>query len=120
MCLANREEVIAFLQTMRQRIRSNNNEILIVKREENDKLITDIGLTKELIRDEIILKLSYEDYSKGPEDDRNGDNGKIWIFYKEVWGYGLYVKLKHTTDASVLIKVISLHENRHEMTTPHR
>jgi hypothetical protein len=64
----------------------------IVPRRENLDALSDLGLTKKNLKEEI-LTLSVQDYCEGPDPDRDRP-GEIWIFGKHMAGREIYIKLK--------------------------
>jgi hypothetical protein len=64
----------------------------IVPRRENLDALSDLGLTRNNLKEEI-LALSVQDYCEGPEPDKDRP-GEIWIFGKQVAGKEIYIKLK--------------------------
>ena len=92
-------------------------EFLIVRRQANIQGIIDIGLTLEGCKQEI-LDLSIENYSSGPEPDRDYP-GDIWVFGKDVLGQEVYFKLKiDEFDAAEQAVCISLHPALHPLDYP--
>lgn len=87
---AQKEEVASFLKEAKSLI--SDGKILLVRRSVNLQDIADIGLTFDGCTKEL-LSLTIEDYSSGPEPDRDYP-GEIWIFGKLILGYEVYIKLK--------------------------
>jgi hypothetical protein len=91
----------------------------IVFREETNRTILDLGLTRRNIVDEI-LTLGAEDYSGGPEPDRDRP-GEVWIFGREIAGQEVYIKLKmYRVGNTVGAKCISFHLAMFPMKYPPR
>jgi hypothetical protein len=58
----------------------------------------------------VLLSLNCGDYKKGPEDDRSGAPGEIYVFTKWVNGKNIYIKLNILEeDGTVYMRVISFH-----------
>ena len=87
---ANKEEIVEFLKEAKSLIAKG--KAGIAKRSKNLQDIVNIGLTMKGVRQEL-LDLSLEDYSKGPEPDRDFP-GEIWVFGKEINGHEVYIKMK--------------------------
>ena len=54
----------------------------------------------------VVDKLDENDYVSGPEDDRDGTSGDVWVFKTKVKGTETYIKLKLTDKAA---KCLSFH-----------
>lgn len=93
-----------FLEECKKRVEAR--KMKLIPRKKNMDSIYKMGLTILLV-EEIILELEIEDYLKGPEDDYNGSDEKIWMFLKKVEEYKVYIKIK--LDANDCV-VISFHE----------
>ena len=52
-----------------------------------------LGMLPEHAED-IIFALTDQDYASGPERDRDGSEGEIWVFRKDVGSSVVYIKLK--------------------------
>lgn len=90
---------------------------------ENKKYMNESGNTKEDVKD-IIYKLKYKNYNKGPEPDDNAirPSGEVWVFEVEHEGFELYVKLKllHVIQSPEPVVCMSFHEQNRNMVTPLR
>lgn len=84
----------------------------------NLQALADLQLTVDQALNDVILGLTYEDYSRGPEDDHDRLGKEVWIFGYIYDGRELYIKL--SADLSKVAKCISFHEARHEITYPHK
>ncbi len=87
-----KDEVRRFLRTFKEIAASRG--IYIGDREEMDKTLISLGLTKANCKDEI-MSLSVLDYSSGPDPDfsRPG-TAPFWIFGKMIKSEEIYIKLK--------------------------
>ena len=65
------------------------------------------GLFTNDIKD-IILNLEIGDYYKGPEIDKDGYNGEVWIFTPIFEENKIYVKIRF--ENNILVVCISIHE----------
>lgn len=85
-------------------------DCIVVPRKENNKALLDLGLTPKTRKEEIIC-ITYQDYIKGPEEDRDKP-GYIWEFGRQVEGTDIYIKLKQFTTESGkrTAKCISFHK----------
>jgi len=91
----------------------------IVSRRENLDALSDLGLTKKNLKEEI-LALSVQDYCEGPEPDRDRP-GEIWIFGKHIAGKDIYIKLKIAQVGKERIaKCISFHAATFPLCFPYR
>ena len=87
--MATVKEVTAFLQEIKAKVKSQ--ELDFVPR--NLQSLATLGMSYEHAED-VILGLTFENYSKGPEDDHNGSPGAIWVFGEMVRQTTIYIKLK--------------------------
>ena len=87
-----------------------NERAIFIERPENKKTLYDYNLsTNDVYR--IIVELTEEDYYKGPEDDRDGSAGYIWVFIHPLSGCRIYIKLKlFAIDEVDYVKILSFHE----------
>jgi hypothetical protein len=90
----------------------------VVPREENNKALLELDLTPK-IRQEEIFSLTYQDFVKGPVEDRDMP-GDIWEFGRQVEGTEIYIKLKLFTTKSGkrFAKCISFHKAKWPSTYP--
>ena len=88
--------------------KDKNGEIFIIaNRGKNRKFILEYGLLIEDIKN-IILDLEIEDYYKGPDKDKDGYDGEIWIFTPNYEKTKLYIKIR--IEKNKLVICISIHE----------
>lgn len=87
--MATVEEVTTFLQKIKAIVRSQ--ELHFAPR--NLQNLATLGMSYEHAED-VILGLTYVNYSKGPEDDHDGSPGAIWVFGEMVRQTTIYIKLK--------------------------
>ena len=71
-----------FLKEFQQLVQERG--LYVVNRLDHQKSLTDLGLTKEACKIEI-LGLSVTDYCKGPQPDKDRP-GDIWVFGKDMVG----------------------------------
>ena len=91
----------------------------IVPRRENLDALSDLGLTKKNLKEEI-LSLSVQDYCEGPEPDRDRP-GEVWIFGKHIAGKEIYIKLKIAqVSKEKIAKCLSLHAANFPLCFPYR
>jgi len=101
-----RFRVINFLRNLKEAI--GRNRIRPVRRQDYQKSLISLGLTRELCEQEI-LTLTIENYCKGPEPDLDYP-GELWIFGKIIGAQEIYIKLKLVDVASeTFAKLISFH-----------
>ncbi len=64
--------------------------------------------------------LTYKDYHKGPEGDRDSSQGEVWIFGKKINSEKIYIKLKLQNKAGLsFVKIISFHPAIYDMDLPY-
>lgn len=116
-----REEVRTFLTAFKRAATEARPRITIVSREKNWDALTDLGLT-ERQRDNALLALTPDNYSKGPEpDDDPKREGEVWFFGAEVHGQLVYIKLKLVEDGPLRKAVcVSFHGAQWPMQFPLR
>lgn len=113
----NRDIVREFLIEFKGIVSSHG--LHIVQRPVNKDALTELGLTKENVKDEI-LSLSVADYCTGPEIDRDMP-GDIWVFGKTIDGKEVYIKLKIVNKGGKKIATcISFHPARYPLSFPFR
>ena len=92
----------------------------LVPRGENRAGLRAIGIT-EVQAWEVVVRLTANNYHKGPEADDNGSEGELWFFGASVEGTPCYLKLKiEPTAAGRLLKCLSFHPARFPLTFPLR
>lgn len=79
----------------------------LANRNKNIEFLIDNGLLIDDIKN-IILNLEIKDYYKGPEEDRDGYEGEIWIFTPMFADKKIYVKIR--IEKNILVVCISIHE----------
>ncbi len=88
MARASRKQVADFLKRFKSK-----EQIQFVERRQCLTAIANLGLTLDAAED-IILSLTEKDYVQGPEKDRLGTEGEVWVFGVEERGTTIYIKLK--------------------------
>lgn len=102
-----RDEVEEFLREARELIVQNR--IFLVPREQNLLWIEELGLTIEQLW-ETVGRLSVNNYSAGPEEDRDGSGTYLWIFGGTVEKQATYIKLKiEEHRRGKILKCLSFH-----------
>ncbi|GAY72438.1 type II toxin-antitoxin system MqsR family toxin [Lentilactobacillus kosonis] len=100
---ANNTTIRRFLQDFKKALSHGDWEI--VQRRVEYAQVTEMTLESIKI---ILMKLTPDDYVKGPELDRDRPGEYLWVFYKDgETEKRLYIKLKLTNGHA---KVISFHE----------
>jgi hypothetical protein len=115
--LSTQQAVDAFLTQVRQWIA--NGDTIFVTRTKNVETLTALGLTQvAAVQD--LANLTSENYSSGPEPDRDRPAQQCWIFGYEVLGLDLYVKLVPETlpDGRPRLRVLSYHEAAFPLARP--
>ena len=81
---------------------------LFINRSINTNTLAKYGISINCM-EQLIMRLTPENYYKGPETDRDGSEGEIWIFNHPINNTQLYIKLKLIAKKSFL-KIISFHD----------
>lgn len=84
-------EVTKFLKQFKQAI--DNSGIHFIPRQVNRDGIAKLGLRVVDVR-EVIISLKYENYSSGPENDKDSSSGEVWIFGTIINSQNVYIKVK--------------------------
>jgi hypothetical protein len=106
------DEVKKFIVDIKIAILSKN--IIFVSRKDKTK----ITFSKKMVIEEL-NRLTYENYHKGPEGDRNFSQGEVWVFGKEINSEQIYIKLKLQSKRGLsFIKIISFHPATYDMVLP--
>jgi hypothetical protein len=115
--VATEEEVREFLNDFRLAAVSPRGLILlrIYEGSRNSDGILSLGITETEAKEQV-FGLRVEDYSSGPEEDRDRTKQKIWKFAPIISGYEIYVKLVLTDDRRA--KVLSFHPADYPMPRP--
>lgn len=95
--------------------------VYLVNRESTLATLAYLGLTKRHV-EEILLDLSTEDYSQGPEPDRDRP-GEVWVFGVRLEGvpHEIYIKVKLVeTEGGPLAKCLSFHIAKYLLAHPFR
>jgi hypothetical protein len=72
-----------------------------------------LNLTVPMVYQEL-LKLTPSNYYMGPEEDRDGSEGEVWVFRHPVSGVELYIKMKlFQVQGEDYLKILSFHQ-RHK------
>ncbi len=113
-----RKEIQSFLIGFKQVV-TQGSGVFLVPRHDTRVTMSHLGITKKNL-EEILLALSVENYSSGPEDDRDR-SGQVWVFGKVVRGYEIYIKLKVAeVSGKKVAKCISFHIASYPIEYPYR
>lgn len=115
--MATRSEVLEFLKKFRETAEHPSKLILLRKHpgSANAETLLELGMTEAEVKGEI-FRLSVEDYSDGPQADRDREGQEVWLFCRKVLGKDIYIKLVLTTEGRT--KVLSFHFPKHPMKRP--
>ena len=104
-----KEQIIqSELERIKKAVSQNN--WFFMERLENKKTLLKLGLTKRDIGS-CILNLTAKDYYKGPEEDRNKSEGRVWIFLHPYSGCKIYIKVKlFKKQGNDYLNVLSFHD----------
>lgn len=105
----NKAMLSSFLKDIKKNI-SLGNFRLVEGRRKNVEFLRKYGLLPEDSKD-IILELTCDDYYKGPEEDRDGYEGIIYVFKNSeiIDEATLYIKIRYNPPDEVVC--ISLHDD---------
>ena len=97
----------------------SSHRVYIIQRRVNKEALTELGLTRENVKDEI-LSLSVADYCSGPEADKDRP-GDIWVFGINIDEKEVYLKLKIVEKDEIKIATcISIHPALYPLSFPFR
>lgn len=115
------EDVLKFLKKLRTFSEYGKSQyVYLVPRDDLDHDLCLLSLTKSEAR-KIITKLKIENYSHGPEEDRDDDRkdeGELWFFGYKNNSKTIYIKLKLLEDDNGIlkgVKCISFHPPKHNI-----
>ena len=112
-----KEYLMQVKQAMTAKV-TNQSCWVFVQRPENDNCLLDLGLTLQDLRD-VMLSLSYHDYSLGPVCDRDIP-GQLWIFGKLINGIEIYIKTKLVEIGDLrVVRIISFHPAEQPLQYPY-
>ena len=115
MSIPTASEIIAFLRKFK-RLAQNN--FTFVHRKKNLDSISRLGIKIRQAKT-VIMQLTYENYHKGPEKDRDRKKGNIWEFGTEIDSEEVYIKLSDDFSHNIA-KCISFHKAEFEMSFPYK
>jgi len=111
-----REQIHTFLIEFKKVV-TQGSGVMLVPRHDSKVTLSHLGITKRNL-EEILLTLSVDNYSSGPEADKD-KGGDIWVFGKQIRGYEIYIKLKVAeVSGTKIAKCISFHIAKHPMEYP--
>lgn len=84
-------EISQFLR--RFKLQASKTGIDFVNRLANRDGMAELGITVD-DAEKFIKELTFSNYSKGSEADKDGSIGEVWIFGKEINSKQVYIKLK--------------------------
>lgn len=87
--MAKPEEITTFLKKFKPLA---VNELNFISRKDNLATISYLGLTIPDVKS-ILSQLTYKDYVKGPEEDKDRPGNMIWEFGIHIKGEDIYIKL---------------------------
>jgi hypothetical protein len=106
--MATRDEVRDFLLRFRKAAASPHRLVLLRRHpgSKNTECLLELGMTESEAKSEI-FRLAIEDYSKGPEADKDREGQEVWIFCRKILKREVYVKIVLTSEGRA--KVLSFH-----------
>ncbi len=111
-----REQIHRFLIKFKKAV-TQDSGVMLVPRHDTRATLSHLGITKRNL-EEILLTLPVDNYSRGPEADRD-KVGDIWVFGKQICGYEIYIKLKVAeVSGTKIAKCISFHIAKYPMEYP--
>lgn len=111
---ASKTDVVDFLKRFKQEATTTG--IQLIPRDKNKNGLATLGITIPAA-ESIILGLTEENYSNGPETDHDGSSGEIWFFCTLENGQQVYIKLKLEANKA---KCLSFHPAAHSMPQPYK
>jgi len=109
------KEITAFLRDFK---RLAQNEFKFIPRKKNLDSLAQLGIRIRQAKD-IILQLTYEDYSKGPKEDRDRPRGNLWEFGTKIGDDDVYIKLSDDFSRNIA-KCLSFHKAEFEINYPYK
>ena len=91
--------------------------IYYAERDKNWDILADTDVTT-VMRNDLVLGLTWKDYCGGPMVDDSGKPGEVWLFGASVLGLEVYIKLKLVQGSHP--KCISFHKAEHPLKYPFR
>ncbi len=118
MVVTDRDNVRKFLGEFKEIVVSGIG-LDVVNRKDNMTALVELGITSN-IRKEIILNLSVDNYSSGPEPNTD-QPGEVWIFGGKINDKEIYIKLKvDKYGGEKFAKCISFHHAQQPLKYPFR
>lgn len=108
-------EVIVFLKDFKKIAQCN---FIFIKRKKNLDSISQLGVQIKQAK-AIIMELTYENYNKGPEQDRDIKSGNIWEFGAKIDNQEVYIKLSDDFSYNIA-KCISFHKAEFKIDYPYK
>ncbi len=115
MGISTTSEVIAFLKDFKKIAQCN---FTFITRKKNLDSISQLGVKIKQAKS-MIMGLTYENYHKGPEQDRDIKSSNVWEFGAEVDNQEVYIKLSADFGHNVA-KCISFHKAEFKIDYPHK
>ena len=108
-------EIVAFLRNFKRLAQSN---FIFIQRKKNLDSISQLGIKISQVKS-IIMQLTYENYHKGPERDKDRKKGNIWEFGVIIDHEEVYVKLSDDFSHNIA-KCISFHKAEFKISYPYK
>ena len=116
--MATKVEVEEFLEYARILIEAGR--LTFVPRTANIEGMAELGITNREA-EAILMRLTSNNYSRGPDDDHDTDESDVWIFGASVEKTMVYIKLKTgAAKNGAYVKCLSFHPAHHELNFPLR
>ena len=118
--MASREDITDFLLDLKSAVRAGLWHL--VPREKSLQGLIDLGLAKPDDAELVLLSLTPDNYSSGPDPDRDRPGEEVWFFGIDVQGVEAYVKVKliedRRTGVGCRALVLSFHPAEHPLDYP--
>lgn len=101
-------KVELFLFQLRENYKNHKCFVRRRKDEKINKLLRELGWTRNQMFEYLIDNLLPEDYVKGPEEEHGNPAGKVWVFIKIIERKSVYIKISNFPNDSWCI---SFHED---------
>lgn len=112
--MTTKNEVSGFLSAFN--VKSKIFDVIFLSRDKNLQTLLFLEITA-LSRREVVMSLTFEDYSEGPLTDTLNKGPDIWVFGKTIKGHEVYIKITMGTPGNSTI-CISFHLSEYKMAYP--
>lgn len=108
------QEITDFLKKFKHVLSAG---FIFISRRDNVATIAYLGITIAYVKT-ILSQLTYKDYIRGPQSDKNGSGNMIWEFGLNIQGENIYIKLSDDFSFNKA-KCISFHVAAYPLVYPY-